>query len=155
MLELITDRTPRDVVRLQELNAKGWANMSESERTEWRMASKGAYNYTDLNRVENAVSYLAEQLNKNGYPVEILPVRAWSSSDVPALSDMTRYLENIRRIREAFVTMGTTPRTPATMVGLTYSGANAIEQILTDVETLMGNMVSSFTNCGEVFGGEV
>lgn len=154
MLNLITNRTARDVARLQELNAKGWANMNESERSEWSKASKGAYNYTDLNRVENAVQYLAEELNKVGYPVEILSVRTWQATDVPTLADMTRYLENVRRIREAFFTLNTTPRTPATMVGLTYSGANAIEQILTDVETLMGNMVSSYINSGEVFGGE-
>lgn len=154
MLNLITNRTARDVARLQELNAKGWTNMSESERTEWSKVSKGAYNFTDLNRVESAVDYLAKQLKAVGYPVEILPVRSWSASDIPTLSDMTRYLENVRRIREAFVTMNTTPRTPVSMTGLTYSGANAIEQILTDVEVLMGNMVSAFTHSGEVFGGE-
>lgn len=155
MLELITDRTARDVARLQELNAKGYANMSDAERAEWSKASKGAYNYTDLNRVENAVKYLADELNKAGYPVEILEIRTWKAADAPTLSDMSRYLENVRRIREAFVTRSTTPRTPSTMVGLTYTGANAIEQILSDVELLLGNMISAYTHSGEVFGGEV
>lgn len=155
MLELITDRTPRDVARLQELNSKGWANMSDAEKTEWSKASKGAYNYNDLNRVEAAVDYLAKKLKEIGYAVEIQGVRTWSVNEVPTLSDMTRYLENVRRIREAFATLNTTPQMPASMIGLTYSGANAIEQILADVEVLMGNMVSSFINCGEIFGGEV
>lgn len=155
MLELITDRTPRDVARLQELNAKGWANMTADEKVEWKKVSKGAYNYTDLNRVESAVEYLAEKLNGIGYPVEILPVRSWRVNEAPTLADMTRYLENIRRIRAAFFTMDTTPPPPSSMIGLTHSGANTIEQILSDVEVLMGNMVSAFTYCGEVFGGEM
>ncbi len=155
MLELITDRTPRDVVRLQELNAKGWSNMTDAEKAEWKQVSKGAYNYTDLNRVESAVEYLAKELKKVGYAVEIFPVRTWSVNEVPTLSDMTRYLENVRRIREAFVTLNTTSPTPESMIGLTHSGANTIEQILSDVEVLMGNMVSAFVNCGEIFGGEM
>lgn len=151
---LITDRTARDVARLQELSSKGWANLSETERAEWSKVSKGAYNYIDLNRVENCVWFLAESLNNMGFPVEILETRTWTATDVPTLEDMTRYLENVRRIRNAFATLPTTPQVPASMRNLTYSKANDIEQILTDVETLMGNLLSSFIRCGEVFGGE-
>ena len=155
MLELITDRTAQDVARLQTLNAKGWDNMSDAEKAEWRTASKGAYNYSDLNRVENAVKYLGELLNENHFPVELLEVRTWNAADVPTLTDMTRYLENIRRIREAFVTLTTTPQVPASMRNLTYVEANDIEQILADVDRLMGNMLSTYYHCGEVFGGEL
>jgi len=155
VLELITDRTARDVARLQELNAIGWDNMSDAEKAEWSQGSKGAYNFADLNRVENAVQYIAEHLREYNYPVELLEVRTWKAADVPTLTDMTRYLENIRRIRNAFVTLTTTPQVPATMKNLTYTDANAIEQILFDVDLLMGNMISSFVQCGEVFGGEL
>lgn len=155
MLELITDRTARDVARLQELSAIAWNNMNAAEKAEWSKGSKGAYNFSDLNRVENAVQYIAERLRKHNYPVELLEVRTWGATDVPTLTDMTRYLENIRRIRNAFVTLTTTPQVPATMKNLTYTDANAIEQILFDVDLLMGNMISSFVQCGEVFGGEL
>ena len=155
MLDLITDRTARDVARLQELSAKGWAGMTVAEKAEWLQASKGAYNYSDLNRVENAVAYLADHLTAHGYPVEILDTRTWTIGAVPTVTDMTRYLENIQRIRNAFVTLTTTPQVPASMRKMSFREANAIEQILKDVETLMGNMISSYSYCGEVFGGEM
>lgn len=56
---LITDRAQSDVTRLKELKAKGWANMTEAERNEY-LASIGAYNATDINRVSEAEQYLAE-----------------------------------------------------------------------------------------------
>ena len=154
MLPLITDRTARDVSRLKELNAKGWENLSESEKNEWNKVSKGAYNFTDLTRVETVVKYLAETLNSMCFHVDIAETRTWTADDVPSLEDMTRYLENIRRIRNAFATLPTTPQVPASMSNLTYSKANDIEQILVDVETLMGHMVSTYIRSGEVFGGE-
>lgn len=155
MLDLITNRTSQDVARMKELQAKGLANMTAAEKAEWSTVSRGAYNYSDLNRVENAVKYLADQLNSCGYPVEILGVRTWKATDVPTLSDMTRYIENVRRIRSAFSTLATTPQVPASMRKLTFSQANDIEQILADVDMLIGNVISSYTFCGEVFGGEL
>ena len=74
-MELITDRTQADVNRAKELNKKVYdafasmvaaavdadtliepmavieATLTEAEFAEWKAGSKGAYNYTDLNRV--------------------------------------------------------------------------------------------------------
>lgn len=155
MLELITDRTQQDVARLKVLAQKGFANMTQSERSEWLAPSKGAYNYTDLNRVEDAVAYLSQRLNEYGYNVSIEPVRTWMASDVPTLGEMTRYLKNVRTIREAFVTLSTTPAVPNEMSGFSPADANAIEQILTDVDQLLSNTVASFTMSGERYGGEM
>lgn len=157
MLDLITDRTIRDVTRRNALAQKGWANMSSSERTEWLTgsAAKGSYNYTDLNRVESAVGYLNDQLLSCGYSADIHPVRAWTATDVPTIGDMARYLDNIRAIRRVLPVLGTTPSVPASMSKLTYSAANDIEEILRDVETLVNNMIASFHYCGEIYGGEI
>lgn len=156
MLNLITDRTAQDVARRTALAQKGWANMNASERADWMSgsAAKGAYNYTDLNRVENAVDYINQQLLACGYEAGVSAVRTWTAADVPTIGDMTRYLENIRAIRAALPVFSTTPHTPASLVKLTYSAANDIETILQDVETLVHNMIASFNYCGEVFGGE-
>lgn len=59
---LITDRSASDVSRLRYLISKGWANMTEAERNEY-LASIGAYNATDINRVSEAEQYLAELAN--------------------------------------------------------------------------------------------
>lgn len=155
MLELITDRTQQDVARLQALAKKSFANMTDAERTEWLAPSKGAYNYTDLNRVEEAVAYLSNRLNEYGYSVSIEPIRVWSQKDVPTLSDMTRYLANVRTIRSMFATLPTTPAVPDDMKRITYAEANAIEQILADVDRLLDNMIASFTMSGEIYGGEL
>lgn len=164
MLQLITNRTAQDVFRWQELKSKGWANMTASERAEWTgdpaalnapAAPRGAYNYTDLNRVEGAVEYLAARLRELGYPVERLYTRQWASTDVPTVSDMTRYLNNVKVIREAFVILRTTPGVPGTMKNLDLDDANAIEQILADVDMLVNGMVASFVYSGDIFGGEM
>lgn len=61
--ELITDRTQADVTRLLELRAIGYADMTAAEKAEYA-ASKGAYNYTDLNRVGNAMTYVKNLLDQ-------------------------------------------------------------------------------------------
>lgn len=156
MLALITDRTAGDVARLRELLAKPVNTWTSADRSAFNAANKGAYNYIDMNRVENAVRTLADLLNANGYPVEILNVKTdWAESTVPTLTDLTRYLENVRRIRAAFHTLSTTPQVPASMKGLTYDKANAIERVLADVDVLLNNMIASYNYSGDIFGGEV
>lgn len=154
MLNLITDRTAQDVSRWRELHAKGYAAMTSAERAEWA-TSKGAYNHTDLNRVENAVAYIADLLTSLGYGVEIAGTKTWTAYDVPTVSDMNRFLSNVRLIRGAFSVMRTTPAVPSTMQRLTHVSANNIERILQDVEILANNMIAAFTYAGDIYGGEI
>ena len=76
-MNLITDRTAADVERYLTLRNKGFANLTQAERTEWLAPMKGAYNYTDLNRVEEAVIYVADKLRERGYAVEIGAAKTW------------------------------------------------------------------------------
>lgn len=72
---LITDRTSSDVSRWSELKSKGWSGMTEAEKAEWSAGMKGAYKYTDLNRVNEAMVYLQNRLRGYGYLVDVvLPV---------------------------------------------------------------------------------
>lgn len=108
--------------------------------------TKGAYNYTDLNRVESTVEYLAGILGVN------LTVKTdWAEWDIPSSADMTRYLENIRALRGVYDTWAGTPEVPRGMNKLTYAGANDIEKILLSLE----RRLDSSWWCGEVFCGEV
>lgn len=153
-LHLITDRTQFDVDRVNALAKKGWANMTEAEREEWNNGLKGAYNCTDLNRVQSAVRYLQDRFASAGYFVELSDAKTWTLQDTPSLDDMAEYLADVRAIRGVLALFETTPNVPDTMVGLTYIKANHIEQILLDVDRLLSNMIANFVYSGEIFGGE-
>lgn len=90
---LITDRTSSDVSRWSELKSKGWSGMTESEKAEWSAGMKGAYKYTDLNRVNEAMVYLQNRLRGYGYLVDVvLPViedvepGSWVDFEQPTLT---------------------------------------------------------------------
>ena len=145
-MNLITNRTQADVDRLTELASKGFANMTATEKAEWLAGMKGAYNYTDLNRVETAVRYLAELLG-----VTVTVKTDWEVTDIPSQTDMARYLSNIRSLRKVNSALSTTPSVPDSMANLTYKTANDIEQILLDIEA----RINSWFRCNEIFCGEV
>lgn len=154
-LHLITDRTQLDVDRVNALRKKGYANMTPEERSTWDAGMKGAYNYSDLNRVQSAVRYLRDRLLDMGYTVKLSDAKLWTSQDVPTLTDMTNYLSDVKAIRDAFTVLKTTPLVPDKMVWLNYVRANQIEQILLDVDRLVSNMMATFVYSGDVYGGEL
>ena len=154
-LHLINDRTQLDVDRVNVLAKKGWENMTAEERSEWNSGLKGAYNCTDLNRVQSAVRYLQGRFASVGYSVELSDPKTWTLQDVPTLAELAEYLADVRAIRGVLVLLKTTPDVPDTMVGLTYIKANQIEQILLDVDMLLSNMIAGFVYSGDIFGGEL
>jgi hypothetical protein len=154
-MNLITDRTAADVERYLTLRNKGFANLTAAEKTEWLSNMKGAYNYTDLNRVEEAVQYLADKLRERGYRVDIGDIKTWTMNSLPTMADMNRYLNNVKVIRNAFATLSTTPQVPSSIAGLTYKEANDIEQIIFDVNKLLDNMMSVWFFSGDLYSGEV
>lgn len=65
---LITDRSPEDLQALRDLLATPMADWTAEQLAEFnRAASKGAYNYTDLNRVIAAMDDINERLTAAGY----------------------------------------------------------------------------------------
>lgn len=85
-------------------------------------ATKGAYNYSDLNRVERAVAEISELAGLN-----LSTKTDWTMWDVPIEAEMTRYLSNVRYIKTVF---GIDTSLPETMNNLNYESANNIEKIL-------------------------
>lgn len=152
---LITDRTQADVDRVLALSAKGWAGMSPEERAEWSAGLKGAYNASDLNRVREAMEYLAGVFGAYGYAVSLQVMPTWSDSDIPTEAQMTAYLANLSALRGAAAVLPTTPAVPADMALLTYIEANNIEQILTDIDQLLTNAAAAWYYSGDLFSGEV
>jgi hypothetical protein len=92
--------------------------------------------YTDLNRVERACELLAGRLGVT------IQTKVWNIEDFRTDTEMTRLLDNIKKLRAAYYTKGCTPATP---VKITYSSiyqANDIEQILKDLGDMYNSMVS-------------
>ncbi len=92
--------------------------------------------YTDLNRVEEACGFLAGLLHVD------IRTKVWGMEDFRTDTEMSRLLDNIRKLRAAYHTKGSTPATP---VKITYSSiyqANDIERILKDLGDMYASMVS-------------
>ena len=155
LLNLITDRTQQDVDRVEELAEKGWAAMTEQERAEWLGEMKGAYNASDMNRVGEAVAYVAGRFNGFGYNILVSPKTDWTVEDIPTASQMADYLSYVKNLRNAVPVMDDTPAAPADMDGLTHQEANDIEQILLDVDALISNIAAAWYYSGDLFAGEV
>lgn len=111
------------------------------------------YNVEDINRVGEAVQLLADILRAYGYNADVDPKTDWTEDDYPTRTEMERYLANIRALTEAYAVLTTTPELPESMRFLGYEGANNIEQILLDIETLIQNMVAAFRYSGTFYAG--
>lgn len=85
-------------------------------------ATKGAYNYSDLNRVERAVAEISDRMGLN-----LATKTDWNMWDIPKETDMKRYIGNIKVIATA---IGSTIVPPSSMNFFTYEQANNIESIL-------------------------
>lgn len=133
-LVLITDRTADDV-RLGN--------------------QKGVYNAVDLNRVGNAINYVAGRLRSAGNEIKVSPKTDWSRVDIPTTGQMDHYLEQVRKVRDVLTVYQTTPLAPSDMVDLTYGQANDIEKILLDVNELITNAIAAYYYSGELYGGEM
>ncbi len=158
MEDLIFDRTALDVEyvkRLREkINSNGIDSLTEIERIAWNSGLKGSYNAKDFNRVKEWTEYLASLFNQYEYKVSITSRSVLSRYSFPLSSDIQVYLTNIQNLINAYYVMPTTPQLPASMQHLGYSGANAIEKILYDLNELLKGMVAHFCYLGEIYIGE-
>lgn len=155
-MDLIFDRTSQDVERWKALHNKGWAAMSDAERSEWLSPMKGAYGVSDMNRVETAVKALSERLKALGYLHPTLTVKTdWAASDVPGIPDFDRYYENVDILRRSVPLPGSTPGTPTTAVRLNHQLANDVERILADIDIATRAIQNSWHYAGDIYSGEV
>lgn len=169
-IKMVTDRSISDVEIAKSLIRKGLANMTESEKQQFLSGLKGAYNYTDFNRVESAVEYLAEMLTvvpesieraleiHEVAPDELFDVpytkekyknvktkTDWTISDLLSQSDRKRYIDNIFLILKA---LGISVfDVPTRLENLSHAGANKIEQSL---DNLNQSLIDFQTNKQEL-----
>ncbi len=153
---LITDRTQVDVAYCAQLKAKGWHGMSDVEKNEWHASMKGAYNHTDLNRVEAAAAYINERIRDFGYSLDLVTHVTWSRENLPSSEDFERYFENIEKIRALLEEHKSSPPTPSADISMFgYEEANHVEQILLDMEDLLNRIAAAWLFSNDIYSGEV
>ena len=180
MPNLITDRTQADVIRANEINKKvydAWASaaasaadanalmdpmeiaestLTDAEFAEWLSGLKGAYNYTDMNRVGQAVQEIGTMLKNlpdelNEYrkskevyynekflvkeydpgKVNVAPKFDWAMTDPVTPTAAAAYLKDIENLRS--ILPDGCPVAPFSLSQFTFQKANDIERILQTV----------------------
>ena len=109
---LITDRSPEDLQALRDLLATPMADWTAAQLAQFNQAvSKGAYNYTDLNRVIAAMDDLNERLTAAGYMTGyqriVVPHQGNGGSDI--LPDGYTQLEYIESTGTQYIDTGFVP----------------------------------------------
>ncbi len=90
-------------------------------------ATKGAYNYSDLNRVEMALDELSEWFGS-----DLVSKTNWSRWDVPTSTDFERIWHNLTSIAHRCRMENKLNGIPSDFRKLTFVHANQIEQFLQD-----------------------
>lgn len=117
--------------------------------------AKGTYGAEDLNRVGEAVIYIAGRLRAAGYDVTVTARTDWAEGEWLTPSGASQLLVNLKMLQSQFAQKSSTPAVPADMEQLTYTEANDIEKILAAVDLLLTNIMAAWFYSGEVYSGEV
>lgn len=131
---LVTDRTAADVAAKNE---------------------KGTYNAADMNRVNAAVAYLRPIFTEFGYTVEDTELREWVENELPRITEAERFLQNVLELDGRFRYAEKMIPLPATIVRLTYTGANNIEKFLAAMPEVFERMAAAWYFTDELYTGEV
>ena len=159
VIRLVTDRTDADVLRVQDLCARGYAAWTAEERAWWASAPclRGSYDERDMNRVEAAMAHIAAWLLAYGYLAGYAPPGRgpWTAEEAPRAGDAERYLRNVEALRSVLPLQEGTPETPEGMDGFTFGRANDIEKILVAVDAVRPVLDrSAWFYAGEIYAGE-
>ena len=106
---------------------------------------KGCLNLSDLTRIEDNISYIANRLIQYQYHTNVY-CKEWVKESLPTALDMKRIANNIRTILNNFYTPpGTVEMTD---IMLSYEDINALERNLYLVKQLLDLMENSFIKSG-------
>lgn len=157
MLDLITDRTLADAESVKTLTEAIKAGTATEEQVAAYVNEihKGAYTYRDLNRVEEAVAFVAGRLQEFGYLSYVPYTKSWGVTDKPNETDFTRYFGNVKTLRDAIAVWGSTPDAPNGVAGFDVEKANALEQILIDVDHILTQISQAWFYSGDLYSAEV
>lgn len=115
------------------------------------------YDWKDMNRVAEAMEYVAERLRSCGWNVTVNP-RRFTREDFPTESVMEHYIKQLRKLHQTLILFITTPAVPGVSRDrpyMTVQEANDIEKILLDIEDMVRRTEAAYYYSGDVFAGEV
>ena len=115
------------------------------------------YGWRDMNRVAEAMEYVAKRLQVYGHSIEVTPQR-FTREDLPFQAVFDHYLDQLRKLRGALTLFITTPAVPgvnASRPYMTVQEANDIEKILLDIDQMLNNIADAWFYSGEIYAGEI
>lgn len=149
---MIFDRTQSDVDKAVELRKEKVQKFEELTDSEIEILEKGTITINTLNRIENKQSELKELLNGIGYWDNSILSKPWEYNDIFNKEDFQRIVDNTNILRESFFVYKNTPNTPK--VSYYYEDINSLEKILFDIETMIADVESNYSECGDLECGE-
>ena len=159
--DLITDRTQADVVALNTLRAKilenGWASLTATEQNTWNAGMRGAWTYTDLNRIGQAIDYVvtfARNIGWDNIP-SVTTKTDWAVTDIPTTNLLSQYIRiPLTAIRGMITVPDGTPSVPSNFNAMSVGKANNIEKIILAVYNQLVLADQSNVYADEGYAGE-
>ena len=106
-------------------------------------------------RVGSAVGYVAGRLTDAGYGIDVSPHVGWTEGGIPDAEEAAAYLACVAAVRAVLAdALPGLPALPEDMDRLTFAEANAIEQVLLDVNAALDRIRAGAYYAGEVYAGE-
>lgn len=104
---------------------------------------KGAYNYTDLNRVESWCEYIQNILSEYGFDGGLVLKKNWNMRDYPTRTHIDRIRNNIKTLRD--YCRGLETEIIVFNNTMDYMQANVLEKILADINKWLEDMTQIIT----------
>lgn len=113
---------------------------------------KGCFNVNDINRIEDNIKYLSEELTKLYYFSNVeSKTWEWGAFTVTT-SEINRIRNNITILINSFFKDAKAPAIPDTL--LTFQQVNDLEQNLYLIKAMLDNMIRATKECGVAECGE-
>lgn len=157
--ELVYNRTQADVDRVYTLKNKiltgGLAALSAEEKAEYLAGMKGAYNYTDFNRLGEAIAYLVERMKElDIHDRSIIPKVDWVMGDTPTQSQVSNLLSCLTKLRAKLSLPDDAPSVPNSLDNLVYQTANEMELLLWMIDQRITQTSAAFRYSGTMYCGQ-
>lgn len=111
------------------------------------------YDWQDMNRVAEAMEYVAGRLRAYEYDIEVSPQR-FTHDDFPSPAVFANYLGQLGKLRGVLMLPITTPPVPGVSAErpyMTVQEANDIERILAAIEKTINQVVGAFRRSNAPF----
>lgn len=103
--------------------------------------NKGYLNYTDMNRIEGNIEFIAELMGVN------VITKSWNVLTLPTSADFTRIISNIRKLEDSinFTAYKDSPNHPIN----TFNKINLIESLIASIKGDYDLILGNWMYCGD------